>query len=135
MAAGAVIDGLRLVRSALVVDDLDRSVAFYERFGFEQRARTQIGSAAAIATLGIPGEPSRLQLTQPLDEPRRQGGGAYFVLEVGDLDDALRQLVLASIEPESMPPPDLEHGTRTAIFRDPDGFGVELMQRVRSDAP
>jgi catechol 2,3-dioxygenase-like lactoylglutathione lyase family enzyme len=125
-----MIDGLRLVRSAIVVADLDRAVAFYERFGFEERARTQIGSAAAIAVLGIPGEPSRLQLTQPLDEPRRAGVGAYFVLEVGDLDAALAQLRLASIEPASIPPADVAHGTRTAVFRDPDGFGVELMQRV-----
>jgi catechol 2,3-dioxygenase-like lactoylglutathione lyase family enzyme len=33
-----------------------------------------------------------------------------------------------------IPPPDNEHGTRTAVFRDPDGHGVELMQRTRRGA-
>jgi catechol 2,3-dioxygenase-like lactoylglutathione lyase family enzyme len=132
-AVAALIEGIRLVRSAIVVADIDRSTAFHRHFGFEERARTQVGSAAIIAVLGLPGEPSRLQLTQPLETPPRGGGGggAYFVLEVADLDSAVASLGRASIEPETIPPPDDAHGARTAVFRDPDGFGIELIERVR----
>jgi lactoylglutathione lyase len=114
---------------AVFVKDLDRAVRFYEQLGFEERARTQVGTAAVIAVLGLPGEPNRLQLTQPLEtEPR--SGGAYLVLEVGDLDGALARLADAGIVPDLIPPPDTAHGSRTAVLRDPDGHGVELMQRT-----
>jgi lactoylglutathione lyase len=124
-----VIEGLRLLRTAFVAADLDRAVGFYERLGFEERARTQVGTAAVIAVLGLPGEPNRLQLTQPLETEARSGG-AYLVLEVADLDSALAGLADAGIVPDSIPPPDAEHGSRTAVLRDPDGHGVELMQRT-----
>jgi len=112
-----------------VVADLDRSVAFYTTLGFEERGRAQVGTAARLAVLGLPEEPSRLQLTQPLEVSRPHVGGAYLVLEVADLDAARESLALAGIEPHLVPPDDTEHGTRTAVFRDPDGYGVELMQR------
>jgi lactoylglutathione lyase len=126
-----MIEGLRLLRTAFVAADLDCAVRFYEQLGFEERARTQVGSAAVIAVLGLPGEPSRLQLTQPLEtEPRN--GGAYLVLEVADLDRALAGLADGGIVPDSIPPADIVHGSRTAVLRDPDGHGVELMQRTGS---
>ena len=126
-----MIEGVRLLRTALAVSDLDRSVAFYRHFGFEERARTQVGEAAIIAVLGLAGEPNRLQLTQPLGSTPPPAGGSYLVVEVSDLDAALHELTRSSIEPMLIPPPDNEHGTRTAVFRDPDGHGVELMQRTR----
>lgn len=127
----ALIEGVRLLRTALAVRDLDRSVAFYRRLGFEERARTQVGEAAVIAVMGLAGEPNRLQLTQPLGSAPPPAGGSYLVVEVSDLDAARHELARSSIEPTLVPPPDIEHGTRTAVFRDPDGHGVELMQRTR----
>ena len=108
-----MIEGVRLLRTALAVSDLDRSVAFYCHFGFEERARTQVGEAAVIAVLGLAGEPNRLQLTQPLGSTPPPAGGSYLVVEVSDLDAALHELTRSSIEPMLIPPPDNEHGTRT----------------------
>ncbi|MGA2756640.1 MAG: VOC family protein [Solirubrobacteraceae bacterium] len=127
-----MIEGVRLLRTALAVKDLDRSAAFYRHIGFEERARTQVGDAAVIAVLGLAGEPNRLQLTQPLGSTPPPAGGSYLVVEVPDLDAARHELARSSIEPVLLPPPDTEHGTRTAVFRDPDGHGVELMQRTRA---
>lgn len=127
-----MIDGVRLVRTALVVADLDRSAAFYGQLGFEERARTRVGDAAEIAVLGLPGEPSRLQLSRPQQVSPPRAPGAYLVLEVADLEAARATLAQTGIEPSLVPPEDVEHGTRTAVFRDPDGYGVELVERTRT---
>lgn len=129
-----MIEGLRLLRTALTVRDLDVSSSFYAHLGFEERGRTEVGDEARIAVLGLPGEPNRLQLTQPLRRQPPPAGAAYLLLEVANLDSALRALAEAGIEHALVPPPDDEHGTRTSILRDPDGHGVELMERSSSTA-
>ena len=45
------------------IGDIDRSVAFYEKLGFEERRRMPIGDEAINVFMGLPGEPDVLELT------------------------------------------------------------------------
>lgn len=45
------------------IGDIDRSVAFYEKLGFEERRRMPIGEEAINVFMGLPGEDPRLELT------------------------------------------------------------------------
>ena len=45
------------------IGDIDRSVAFYEKLGFEEVARMPIGDEAINVFMGLPGDDPRLELT------------------------------------------------------------------------
>jgi lactoylglutathione lyase len=45
------------------IGDIDRSVSFYEKLGFEERRRMPIGDEATNVFMGLPGEDPVLELT------------------------------------------------------------------------
>ena len=45
------------------IGDIDRSVAFYEKLGFEERRRMPIGDEATNVFMGLRGDDPRLELT------------------------------------------------------------------------
>ncbi len=113
----------------LVVESLDRSVAFYvgvlglplgHRSGpYAQLAtgttRVSLYERAAMAeTLGIDLRPS------PAD-----AAGFELGFKVEDVDRAFNDLVAAGA-PALCPPTDRPWGQRTAYVRDPDGHLIEL---------
>ena len=52
-----------LIHTCYRIGDIDRSVAFYEALGFEERRRMDLPDGAINVFMGIPGDGDRLELT------------------------------------------------------------------------
>jgi lactoylglutathione lyase len=87
------------------IGDIDRSVAFYEKLGFEERRRMPIGDEAINVFMGLPGEDARLELTynHGVDSYDLGTGYNHIALGVDDLDGTLERLATLGIEPEKPP--------------------------------
>ena len=86
--------------------DIDRSVAFYEKLGFEELRRVPIRDEATNVFMGLPGDGPRLELTHNhgVDEPYDVGTGyGHIAISADDLDATLERLASQGIEPEKPP--------------------------------
>ena len=113
------------------IGDIDRSVAFYEKLGFEEARRSPIGDEAINVFMGLPGEDPRLELTynHGVDSYELGTGYNHIAVAVDDLDGTLGGLAEQGIEPEKPPYTVREGGSRLCFVRDPDGYRVELIER------
>ncbi len=121
-----------LIHTCYRITDIDRSVAFYEKLGFEEKSRMPIGDEATNVFMGLPDDGSRLELTynHGHDEPYDLGTGyGHIALRVDDLDGVLGQLARDGIEPEKPPYTVRDGGSRLCFVRDPDEYRVELIER------
>lgn len=113
------------------IGDIDRSVEFYEKLGFEEARRSPIGDEAINVFMALPGEDPRLELTynHGVDSYDLGTGYNHIALMVDDLDATLERLAEQGIEPEKPPyrPGGRTSGHRIAFVRDPDGYRVELI--------
>ena len=113
------------------IGDIDRSVEFYEKLGFEEARRSPIGDEAINVFMALPGEDPRLELTynHGVDSYDLGTGYNHIALMVDDLDATLDRLAEQGIEPEKPPyrPGGRTSGHRIAFVRDPDGYRVELI--------
>jgi lactoylglutathione lyase len=113
------------------IGDIDRSVEFYEKLGFEEARRSPIGDEAINVFMALPGEDPRLELTynHGVDSYDLGTGYNHIALMVDDLDATLARLAEQDIEPEKPPyrPGGRTTGHRIAFVRDPDGYRVELI--------
>jgi catechol 2,3-dioxygenase-like lactoylglutathione lyase family enzyme len=137
--------------AGLTVLDLERSIAFYERFGFEvERRVTNAGPEAervtevadahlsiALLTLGS----FRLELIEYTPRgnqaPRRNNdlGSAHVCLQVRDIDELYERLRSEGVAFTSYPQKH-PSGASIAYFRDLDGITVELLEvrdKTRTD--
>jgi lactoylglutathione lyase len=122
-----------LIHTCYRILDIDRSVDFYEKLGFEEVARLPIRDEAVNVCMGRPGDGARLELTWNKDqnEPYEIGTGyGHIALTVDDLDSTLGRLAEAGIEPEKPPYRVREGGSRLCFVRDPDGYRIELIERT-----
>ena len=115
------------------IGDIDRSVAFYERLGFEEARRMDIGDEAVNVFMALPGEDPVLELTynHGVDSYDLGTGYNHIALAVADLDGTLATLAEQGIEPEKPPyrPGGRTTGSRIAFVRDPDGYRIELVEK------
>jgi len=113
------------------IGDIDRSVAFYEKLGFEESGRMPIGDEAINVFMGMPGEDPRLELTynHGVDSYEHGTGYNHIALLVDDLDATLERLATEGIEPEKPPyrPGGRTEGHFICFLRDPDGYRIELI--------
>jgi lactoylglutathione lyase len=114
------------------IGEIDRSVAFYEKLGFEVVGRMPIGDEAINVFMGLPGEEMpRLELTynHGVDSYELGTGYNHIALIVDDLGGTLEGLAAQGIDPEKPPyrPGDRTEGHRIAFVRDPDGYRIELI--------
>ena len=121
-----------LIHTCYRILEIDRSVDFYEKLGFEEMARLPIRDEAVNVFMGLPGDGARLELTWNKDqeEPYEIGTGyGHIALTVDDLDATLEGLGEHGIEPEKPPYRVSEGGSRICFVRDPDGYRIELIER------
>lgn len=115
----------------VVVEDLDRAVAFYvDLLGLELNHRS--GPYAQLRT-GV----TRLALYEraamaetlglPLEVPGENAPAFELGFFVANVDNAYAELVISGVKPVT-PPADRPWGQRTAYVRDPDGNLIELVQ-------
>jgi lactoylglutathione lyase len=123
-----------LIHTCYRIADIDRSVSFYEKLGFEELRRMPIRDEAVNVFMGLPGDGARLELTWNRDQdgPYEIGTGyGHIAVTVEDLDGTLSQLATVGIEPERPPYSVREGGSRICFVRDPDEYRVELIERNR----
>jgi lactoylglutathione lyase len=119
-----------LIHTCYRIGDIDRSVAFYEALGFEERRRMDLPDGAINVFMGIPGDGDRLELTwNPGVESYDLGTGYnHIALTVPSLEEILGELSKSDIGPEKPPYHVGEHGPLICFVRDPDGYRVELIE-------
>src|ERR671926_1565227 len=115
------------------IGDIDLSVSFYEKLGFEERRRMDIGDEAINVFMSLPGENPVLELTynHGVDAYELGTGYNHIALAVEDLDGTLARLGEQGIEPEKPPYTVREGGSRLCFVRDPDGYRIVLIERGR----
>jgi lactoylglutathione lyase len=126
---------MSLIHTCYRIFDIDRSVAFYEALGFEEKGRFPIRDEAINVFMGLPddGPEPRLELTYNIGrtEPYDVGTGyGHIAITAPDLDATLARLDQQGIEPERPPYTVREGGSRLCFVRDPDGYRIELIERT-----
>lgn len=123
---------------AITVSDLERSLDFYQGLlGFRVLGRLDFphderGFTIAYLDTGR-GMLELFSFTQAATEPTgwkaddRQAGMRHFALRVTDLDAIAGQLARAGV-PFTVAPMDAAGGVRIALFTDPDGTPIELIE-------
>jgi len=121
-----------LIHTCYRILEIDRSVSFYEKLGFEELIRMPIGDEATNVFMGLPDDGARLELTHNHDqtEPYEIGTGyGHIAVTVEDIDATLEQLATVGIEPEKPPYTVRDGGSRLCFVRDPDGYRIEIIER------
>lgn len=127
---------LSMIEIGIVVRNLEQSTTFYGQFvGLEHEMDLEMASGATMRRMKKDRFTLKL-LKYPVDPPHRSLGGGptaatgirYWTLIVDDLDayvaDARRLGIAIPMGPvESRP------GIRIAMFEDPDGNWIELLER------
>ena len=119
------------------IGEIDRSVAFYEKLGFEETARMPIGDEAINVFMNLPGDAPVLELTYNHGVGSYDLGTGYnhIAITTPDLDATLADLAEQGIEPEKPPYTVREGGSRLCFVRDPDGYRIELIEKDPASAP
>src|SRR5438067_11167280 len=96
---------MELIHTCYRITDIDRSVAFYEALGFEERRRLPIRDEAITVFMGLQGDGDRLELTYNfgVEECELGRGYGHIAVTVEDLDATLERLAAPGIEPERPP--------------------------------
>ena len=96
---------MELIHTCYRITDIDRSVAFYEALGFEERRRFPIREEAINVFMGVPGDGDRLELTYNFGVDSYELGTGYnhIAISVDDFDVVLPKLAARGIEPEKPP--------------------------------
>ena len=123
-----------LIHTCYRIGDIDRSVSFYEKLGFEEVGRFPIRDEAINVFMGLPDDGARLELTynHGVDSYELGTGYNHIAVTVDDIDATLEGLAEQGIEPEKPPyrPGGRTEGPLIAFVRDPDGYRVELIERA-----
>ncbi|MEO6867661.1 MAG: VOC family protein [Gaiellales bacterium] len=120
-----------LIHTCYRIGEIDRSVAFYEALGFEERRRKPIRDEAINVFMGLPGDGDRLELTYNFGVDSYEMGTGYnhIAITVSDMDATLANLAEQGITPEKAPYRVSEGGSLLCFVRDPDGYRIELIER------
>jgi lactoylglutathione lyase len=120
---------MELIHTCYRITDPDRSVAFYEALGFEERSRLPIRDEAINIFMGLPGDGDRLELTYNfgVDSYELGTGYGHIAVTVDDIHATLERLAGQGIEPEKPPYTVREGGSLLCFVRDPDGSLLELI--------
>jgi lactoylglutathione lyase len=125
---------MALIHTCYRITDIDRSVAFYKALGFEETGRIPIRDEAINVFMNIPGDGDmpRLELTYNFGVDSYEIGTGYghIAITTPELDARLAELAQQGIEPEKPPYTVREGGSRLCFVRDPDGYRIELIERI-----
>jgi lactoylglutathione lyase len=122
-----------LIHTCYRITDVEKSVEFYEKLGFEVRRRMPIRDEAINVFMGLHGDGDRLELTYNfcVDEYEIGTGYGHIALTVDDMAATLKRLAAVGIEPEKPPYSVREGGSLICFVRDPDDYRIELIERSK----
>ena len=121
-----------LIHTCYRITDIDKSVDFYEKLGFEELRRMPIRDEAINVFMGLPGDgaasssPTTTTRTESYDIGTGYG---HIAITADDLDGTLESLAAIGIEPEKPPYKVREGGSRLCFVRDPDDYRIELIEK------
>jgi lactoylglutathione lyase len=126
---------MSLIHTCYRINEIDRSVAFYEALGFKELRRMPIRDEAINVFMNLPedGDDPRLELTYNFGrtEPYELGTGyGHIAITTSDLEATLARLKEQGIEPERPPYSVREGGSRLCFVRDPDGYRIEIIEQA-----
>ena len=120
------------------INEIDRSIEFYcGALGFKELKRYPIRDEAAniyVAPEGSENTPLELTFNFGRTEDYDIGTGyGHIAYHVEDLDGTLERLAAIGVQPEKPPYSIREGGSRLCFVRDPDGYRIELIEKVAGD--
>jgi lactoylglutathione lyase len=120
-----------LIHTCYRITDIDKSVDFYEKLGFEEVHRFDLPDGATNVFMGLPNDGARLELTYNpgVDSYDIGTGYGHIAITASDLDGTLEKLASIDIQPEKPPYTVREGGSRLCFVRDPDDYRIELIER------
>ncbi len=122
---------MKLAHIALKVSDLERSIAFYSKLGFELKEKIELEKfSSTIAFLKAKEGGAELELVynwKEKAEPGSQQGFLHLGIEVEDLEQFIKELEEKGIA-VSCQPFETPDGTKICFISDPDGYEIELIQ-------
>ncbi len=117
------------------VENLDRTVVFYEALGFDFKKRTNdyaIGYVNWFWIEFIPKdkvEKSTFEKHAGL-EVAEKGAGILLHMSVDDIDEFYKEIIGVGVTPESEPR-DFPWGRREFILTDPDGYKIVFFAKKK----
>ena len=125
---------MKFLHTMLRVSDPQRTIAFFELLGLEERRRIDNEAGRfTLIFLGVPGDDGgEVELTHNWD-PEDYSGGRNFghlAYQVDDIYESCRRLMEAGVT-ISRPPRD----GRMAFVRSPDSISIELLQKGAALGP
>src|SRR3954465_12607405 len=96
---------MELIHTCYRIGEIDRSVAFYEALGFEERRRMNIRDEAINVFMGLPGDGDRLEpaYNHRGDSYELGPGYNHIAVTVDDIAGTLERLAEQGIEAEKPP--------------------------------
>ena len=125
---------MKFLHTMLRVSDPQRTIAFFELLGLEERRRIDNEAGRfTLIFLGVPGDDGgEVELTHNWD-PEDYSGGRNFghlAYQVDDIYESCRRLMEAGVT-INRPPRD----GRMAFVRSPDSISIELLQKGAALGP
>ena len=118
---------MRTLHIGLRVADLERSLEFYTRLGYQKLGEVPETAFGSLTMLKLPGDEFvSLELVhEPTGGQVDPGGLNHFVIQVEALHDTIDRLAAQGIEADS---PDGSDDFWTSWLTDPDGYRIELVE-------
>jgi catechol 2,3-dioxygenase-like lactoylglutathione lyase family enzyme len=121
---------MRTLHVGLRVENLDRSLGFYESLGYDVVGTVSETEFGSLTMLKLPRDPF-----VSLELVHDPGGGTitpaglnHLVVQVEDLHDTVARLAAVGIEAEEPNSPSGSEDFWTTWLTDPDGYRIELVQ-------
>lgn len=121
---------------AVYTQDIEKSIAFYEKLGGEVRGRGAVNVPAGEKKLALVlfGGITLELIQSPGAMPMGEGNVPHFAILVDDLDAAAAEIRAAGVDsfltPEKKVLPDLFGGLQNWFFTGPSGEQIELLQML-----
>ncbi len=118
-----------------LVKDLDKTVMFYEKLGFNFKTRSPDYAAAYLNWFWMEfvvqdkAEKSLFQKEADLAEGNPRGAGLFVHISVENVDEFYEEMIIKGLTPASEPR-DFPWGRREFVIRDPDNYRLVFFHKI-----
>ena len=115
------------------VQDLDKTIEFYESLGFRAGKRTENAAVFYVNWFWLEFVSAPQETKEEFKseaQAERKGAGIYINVNVDDVDEFYQSVVDAGLSPSSEPR-DWPYGRREFVLRDPDGYKLVFFEKSK----